>query len=792
MTDLTPADRSASQPASVAPLPGRMNAPLPRQLTSFVGREHDVGRVCGVLRQADVRLVTLTGPGGVGKTRLALRSAQALEGTFADGIAFVDLAPLADPALVAPAIALALGVRQGGDLPLAELLVDDLRDRQMLLVLDNFEQVVEAAGLVGRLLAACPGVRALVTSREPLRLVAERIIPVGPLALAEPATSADSSADAEAVRLFVARAQAVRPDFALTEENARAVAEVVRRLDGLPLAIELAAARVAHMPPTALLARLERLLPLLTGGARDSPARQRTLRDAIAWSHTLLGAEEQVLLRRVAVFVGGCTLEAAEAVAGGAGINSLDGIASLVAKSLLRAGEGPTGEPRYAMLETVREFALEGLVAVDEEEAIRGAHAAWYLDVGQRSAAALKPVARLEVVQDLEAEHPNLRAALTWLHHAGRDVELLRLAATMQWFWYLAGHYREGLGWLQRALAHAPDAPAADRAAAANSAGHLAFHLGDFRSATAHLADATRWAREAGAVSEESRATLLLGMVAEDQGDYVAAETLLRRTGELMAADTDDPLRPLNLITVTYHLGVVAFGQGGLRQAEARWHEAITAGRAIGDPLFPAWSLDLLTLLAAEQGDCRRAAGYLRERFAIAEVFQVGHDTDVMLAAAATLASACGEPEAATRLFAAAVARSGGAPLFGVPPEGQVFQRAEAAARRSLGDADHRRAWEAGRRLRPEEIDAEVERVLSAAEVRAAPASIARGAMGGLTPREGEVLRLLVEGKSNPEIADVLFISPRTASTHVTNIFTKLGVSTRAEAVARAIREHLA
>ena len=362
MADPTPADRSQPQPVSPASgeFRDRLGAPVPAPLTSFVGREGEIAQVRDLLHRPDVRLITLTGPGGVGKTRLALRVAGELESGFADGAAFVDLTPLTDPALVAPTVAQAFGIRETGDRPIAERLADVLRDRDLLLVLDNFEQVADAAPLVGRLLAACPHLTVLVTSRAPLRLSAERVVAVPPLALPAPDRSIADQAATEAVRLFVARAQAARADFALTEENASDVAEVCRRLDGLPLAIELAAARVPHLPPSALLRRLDARLPLLTGGARDLPDRQRTMRDAITWSHDLLTPEEQVLFRRLAVFVGGGTLEAAEAVAGAPGERALavlDGVASLVAKSLLRQEDGPDGEPRYRMLETVREFA---------------------------------------------------------------------------------------------------------------------------------------------------------------------------------------------------------------------------------------------------------------------------------------------------------------------------------------------------------------------------------------------------------------------------------------------------
>ncbi|MDP9356600.1 MAG: helix-turn-helix domain-containing protein, partial [Chloroflexota bacterium] len=449
--------RSSARPD---PLPdrGRPAVRLPTTLTSFVGRGREVEQVIALLRRADVRLVTLTGPGGVGKTRLALRAAAELLDHVPDGAWFVDLTPLADPALVPAAIAVVLGVREAGGQPLVETLAVALRDKQLLLVLDNCEHLLDAAPVVAELLRACPGLTVLATSRAPLRLRGEREVAVPPLGLPATARPApEEIARSEAVRLFVERARAHEADFALTEANAPAVAGIVRVLDGLPLAIELAASRIKLFPPTALLRRLERRLTLLTGGARDLPARQRTLRDAIAWSHDLLTEEERLLFRRLAVFAGGATCEAAEAVADPAGeLGVVNGLAVLVDQSLLRKEDDPDGEPRYRMLETVREYALERLDASGEEAAVRDRHAAWCLALAEAAGAVLWTTYDPGVVARLEAEHPNLRAALTWFAQASDGEALLRIGATLGRFWYVAGHAREGRGWLERALALAP------------------------------------------------------------------------------------------------------------------------------------------------------------------------------------------------------------------------------------------------------------------------------------------------------------------------------------------------
>ncbi len=347
---------------------------LPRQPTPFLGREQLVVDLTALLRREDVQLLTLTGPGGTGKTRLALQVAAEVLDAFPDGVFFVDLAALTDSALIASAIAGAVGVRSDGAGATPEALAAFLRDKQVLLLLDNFEHLVAGAPVVGELLRLCPELTVLATSRAPLHLRAERELPVPPLSLPDPARHEplERLIEYEAVRLFIDRAIAAKPDFTVDNQNAPAVAEICARLDGLPLAIELAAARVRLLPPQALLQRLEQRLPLLTSGARDAPQRQRTLRDAIAWSHDLLSSDEQTLFRRLGVFAGGCTLEAAEVVVNPDGeLDVFTGLASLIDEALLRQGAGSGDEPRFRMLETIREFALERLATSGEEGAVR-------------------------------------------------------------------------------------------------------------------------------------------------------------------------------------------------------------------------------------------------------------------------------------------------------------------------------------------------------------------------------------------------------------------------------------
>ena len=536
------------------------------------------------------RLVVLTGPGGVGKTRLAVAVAATAASVFADGVAYVPLAPIRDPALVAAAIVRAVGVRETGDNPLAELIAARVADQQRLVVLDNFEQLVEAGSLLGGLLASCPHLTFLVTSRARLRLSGEHDFAVPPLSLPrveassvreeeQPdagrrrstvrrpdrtghAGSRDGKRDdqdieqASAVRLFVARARAVNPGFALTQENRSAVAEVCRRLDGLPLAIELAAARSTVLSPGALLARLDRRLPFLTGGPRDAPARQRTLRDAVAWSYDLLDPAEQTLFRQLAVFVGGFTAEAEGVLIEVFPHPVFDGRASLVDTNLLQVAVNTGGEPRFAMLETIREYGLEQLQAHGEWGRLRRLHAEYFLALAEAVEPKLRGRDQGAQLALLETEHDNLRVALTWsLEVADRAEHGLRLAGALHWFWFLRDHYREGRQWLEAALARPSiEERTPARVKALAGAGLLAIHQNDYDAARARLRQSFTLGRELRDTAGVAYALHVLGMWDLLQADHAQLRALVEE-GVVLFREAGDRWA---LATALCTLGMVA------------------------------------------------------------------------------------------------------------------------------------------------------------------------------------------------------------------------------------------
>jgi predicted ATPase/DNA-binding SARP family transcriptional activator len=625
--------RTELPPVVVAPSPRRPVTPspsynLPAHATPLIGRESEVAAVQNLLLREGVRLVTLTGPGGTGKTRLALQAAANLVEQFDDGAFFVDLAPIRDPALVVSAIAQVLGVQDSAGQTLQESVRSRLRGKQLLLVLDNFEQVLEAAPVVAELLAGAPRLKVLVTSRATLRLHGENEFPVPPLALPDPKHSARLEALSRyaAVELFIQRAMAARPEFVVTNENAPAVAEICVRLDGLPLAIELAAARVKLFAPRALLPRLQNRLKLLTGGARNLPLRQQALRNTIAWSHDLLDASEKALFRRAAVFVDGFTLEAGEAVCNAPGdleVEFLDAIVSLIDQNLLRYEEGPEGEPRFRMLETIREFAAECLEASGEAEAIRKEHARFFIAwVGEAPPSTQGPE-EARWLDGIEREQGNVRAVLTWLMQREAlaadllsDERALRFGATLARFWSRRGHQREGREWLNRLL----ERPwAAGRSLArvdvlhANS--RFNWLLEDQEAARVACLESLALCRELENPAGIARALCALGRLSTlVDRDYEAARSLIEE-GLALWREQGDRAGIAEALDV---LGVLAFHRGDLEGAWRLWEEWAAVSREIGEPGKIRPPVANLAIVAFYRGDDEMARRLSLEALAIA------------------------------------------------------------------------------------------------------------------------------------------------------------------------------
>lgn len=566
---------------------------LPTQLTSFVGRGREVAEARQLL--ATTRLLTLTGPGGTGKTRLSLQVAAEAIGDFADGVFFVPLGPIEDPDLVGPAILAALGLREAANEAPAVRLIDHLRDKHLLLLLDNFEQVLPAAGLVGELLKGCPGLSVMVTSRAALHLYGEREYAVPPLALPKAEAGLDPAtlSQYEAVALFVQRAAAVRPDFQLTTANAAAVAEICSRLDGLPLAIELAAARVKLLPPQALLARLGQRLDALEAGSRDLPARQRTLRGAIAWSCDLLDEPARKLFACFSIFVDGAGLEAAESVCGGAAVDVLAGLAGLVDQSLIRQEE-VDGEPRFSMLVTIREFALERLAESGTADETARRHAEFCLSLAERAAPGLTGPDRKRLLDELTRENGNLRAAINWSIENDEVETAMRLGFALWRFWHMRGMLREGAAVLERILAM-PDSAGhrRERAKALEAAGGVAHWRGDAHASLAYYQASLDIWREIGDEPEIANALYNVGFPRIVDGSDV--ESSRRAFEESLAIYRALGNREM-IARVLWGLGNAYHSVGDYAGARDVLIEDVEMLRGMTDPFSLAWALRSLGL----------------------------------------------------------------------------------------------------------------------------------------------------------------------------------------------------
>ncbi len=693
-------------PADFPPLRtlARHQTNLPLQPTALIGREHEVAQVCELLRGNNTRLLTLTGPGGTGKTRLALQVAAEFLDRFADGVYFVALAPIRDPALVIESIAATLSVKQDSDQPLLTLLKRHVRDKQLLLVLDNFEQVSDAAPLVAELLETAPHLKALVTSRACLQIYGESEFPVPPLALPDPKQllSLERITQYEAVRLFIERARAAKPDFAIGDENAPAVAEICVRLDGLPLAIELAAVRIKVLTPAALLARLSRRLHVLTGGARNLPARQQTLRDAIAWSHELLPPAEQALFARLAVFVGRCTLEAVEAVCNldaDVASDPLDSIQALVNNSLVRQEVRGNAEPRLHMLETIREYALEQLVARGEEAALRAKHAVYYLTFAEAAHPKLDTSEQEAWLDRLEAEHDNLRAALTWALERGETELAVRLSTALWRFWEMRGYFTEGRRWLSAVLDQDHEVDVTLQAAAYSAAGTMAYHGRDHAQAIQWHQHALDLYRSLDNKPGIAFALNNIGVQFLEQGDF---EQAMQYFVESLALT--QKLGQTRTSAYTRHnMAEMARWQGDYIQAAELYTQSLAVFRTLGDHWAACYSLVGLGKVAGYQGDTLQAIRLNMEALSLCQ--EQGHQELLAecLEGLAGSAARLGKGVRAARLYGAAerLREEIDAPRAAV--ENQWYAQTMPLARAALDPALYERVWTGGREMLLEE-----------------------------------------------------------------------------------------
>ena len=760
---------------------------LPLQLSSFVGREKELAEVWRLLQ--DTRLLTLTGPGGCGKTRLAVVAANELLGRFEDGVWLVELAPLADPSLVPQAVASTLGVRERPGSSLAVALSDYLRTRKLLLILDNCEHLIDACAELAEVwLHSSPGLRVLATSREALGITGEVAWPVPSLSLPDLRRLPDleSLPRYESARLFVERTAAVRPDFTLTEQNAPAVAQVCYRLDGIPLAIELAAARTKVLSVEEISARLGDSFRLLAAGSRTAMPRQRTLHAAMGWSHELLGQKERVLFRRLSVFAGGFTLEAAESICAGEILQRdevLELLSQLVEKSLVVAQERD-GAARYRLLETIRQYGRERLEEAGEAAQVCDQHAGHYLAVAEEAEPELKGEGQIAWLERLEQEHDNLRAALRWLLGRGASEKAARLGWALWLFWWIRGHFAEGRRSMEQTISVERSAtmPASAQAKALYVEGTMACGQGDQRSAEVLLEESAALFRELGDRRGVAYALGSAAVVAITQERYERAIVYSEEATELFLEVGDKwGAAPM------FGCSAVGWLNGGdHRRARSLAERGLALCRETRDKHGTSIALLTLAGVAQAERDYERARDLFDEGLTVSA--ELGNEADIVhcLEGLATVAGEEGRIVRAARLWGAAESLLEKIEAVYTYVPDRSINRSQVAARSKTDEAAWEAAWAEGRVMSLEQA------VEYALEKEPAPDPAApEPYLAGLSAREAEVLRLVATGLTNAEVAEKLFLSSRTVDWHLSSIYRKLGLHSRVEATRFAAQHGL-
>jgi predicted ATPase/DNA-binding CsgD family transcriptional regulator len=766
---------------------------LPLQLTSFIGRERELAEVARLL--LTTRLLTLTGAGGSGKTRLAMEVARQMLKGFPGGVWLVEFAPLSDPELVPQATASSLVVRETPGRALTETLVDYLKPRHVLLILDNCEHLIaHCAQLAETLLRACPKLHILATSREPLRIAGELLWLVPPLSLPNPQRlrPTENLLRYEAVQLFAERAKTVLPTFEVSQDHAAALAQLCRRLDGLPLAIELAAARVRVLSLEQIANRLDDSLRLLVGGSRTAPTRHQTLKATLDWSHDLLPEQEQVMFRRLAVFAGGWSLEAVDAVCAGEGIERddvLNLLSELVDRSLVLVDKQSGRDPRYRLLEPIRQYGVERLRSSGEEAAVRERHLDYFLVLAEAADPRLSGPEQMAWVNRLEAEHENLRAALAWSQRESSGIEPgLQLAAELSQFWQMRGYISEGHRWLKTMLSRGSQAPAQLRARALSAAGFLTFHLGDFEQATAYWDQALALYQDLADPINIAWHLMFHANLAQQERNYPRAERL---AGQSLALQREAE-HPWGISSALFCLADTVYLQGDVARASALQEEAVAISRNLSNRWGLGRRLVRLGQFAQAQMDLERAMALIQEGLAACRDAGDNWGLGMALVGLAGVANKRGEGARAARLLGAVETRRNtiGAVLWRV--DRLEYEHNLAAAHAALTEGQFAAAWAQGQAMLLEDAITYAQEKVEPLHVPSAPQEMppeppAPLEPAGLTPREIEVLRLITAGKSNQEIANELTLSVRTVERHISNIYEKIGVyGTTARAAATA------